>query len=273
MRYLLYSLFLLLWIVFWWWRYTCPIKQTCCTPGTDQAMSQTEIVEIEKEDNRPILFRWSDQTLIVNRDIGLVVDSLVELLNDQDQIEITGLYFRDEANPTGYADLGLARAASMRDVFFSKLDTTRIKLKSTLADIDGDVRNKMFEALVFRKIINNDFIKEIDDMVLIYFPFNSTKRLDNPTITSYLQQVADRVKVTGERVELTGHTDSEGANESNYYLGLWRAGAIRDILVDEKGLPESSVLVKSRGELEPLGSNNTFEGRKRNRRVELKLIR
>ena len=272
MRYVLYSLFLVLWVIFWWWRYTCPIKQTCCTPATDQAVADTEVVEIEKEDDRPILFRWSDQTLIVNQDIDLVVDSLVQLLNDQDQIEITGLYFRDEENPTPYPNLGIARAAAMRDVFFSKLDTSRIQLKATLADIRGDVRNKMFEALVFRKIINNEFIKEVDDRVLIYFPFNSTKRLENPTITEYLSRVADRVKTTGEKIQLTGHTDSEGTNESNYYLGLWRAGAIRDILVDQKGVPESQVILKSRGELEPLGSNNTFEGRKSNRRVELKLI-
>lgn len=273
MRYVLYFLFLVLWVVFWWWRYTCPIKQTCCPPGTDQAAANTEVVEIEKEDNRPILFRWSDQTLIVNQDIGIVVDSLIQLLNDQDQIEITGLYFRDEANPTGYPNIGIARAAAMRDAFFSKLDTSRIRLKSTLADVKGDVRNKMFEALVFRKIINNEFIKEIEDRVLIYFPFNSTKRLDNPTITEYLAKVAGRVKSTGEKIQLTGHTDSEGTNESNYYLGLWRAGAIQDILVDQEGVPESQVILKSRGELEPLGSNNTFEGRKSNRRVELQLIK
>jgi OOP family OmpA-OmpF porin len=272
MRYFLFGLFVLLWTLFWWWRYTCPIKQTCCNPNGDEAPAKTEVVQIEKEDARPMLFHWSDHKLITNRKINVIADSLVGTLKDQDQLQIIGQYFRDEENRTSFANLGLARAAAMRDVFIGKIDTSRIKIMSTLVNVSGDVKNKMFDALDFKKIINNEFIKEIEDKVLIYFPFNSTKRFDNPVIEDYLGQVAQRVIQTNEKISLIGHSDSEGTNESNYYLGLWRAGAIKDILVEEKNVPLSQIIVESKGELEPIGSNNTSVGRKENRRVELKLI-
>jgi outer membrane protein OmpA-like peptidoglycan-associated protein len=262
----------LLWTLFWWWRYTCPIKETCCHPGQEQVVQESEVIEAKNDENRPMLFQWSDYRIISNDKFETIRDSLAGNLTGDDQLEITGQYFRDEENNTNYANLGLARAAQMRDAFVGKLDTSLIKIKSSIANVNSDLRNRNFEALSFKKIINNEFIKEIADKVLIYFPFNSTKRFDDPTISEYLGEVAKRARQTNEKVLLIGHSDSEGTNESNYYLGLWRAGAVRDILVNEKGLPENQVIVESKGELEPIGSNNTSAGRKQNRRVELKLI-
>jgi outer membrane protein OmpA-like peptidoglycan-associated protein len=72
------------------------------------------------------------------------------------------------------------------------------------------------------------------------------------------------------KVEIIGHTDSVGKAESNMILSSARAEAVKDALV-EQGIKESRLSFKGRGELEPLMSNRTPEGRKMNRRIEIKL--
>ncbi len=72
------------------------------------------------------------------------------------------------------------------------------------------------------------------------------------------------------KVEIIGHTDSIGKAESNMILSNARAEAVKDALV-EQGIKESRLSFTGRGELEPLVSNRTAEGRKTNRRIEIKL--
>ncbi|HEB62490.1 MAG TPA: OmpA family protein, partial [Bacteroidetes bacterium] len=96
--------------------------------------------------------------------------------------------------------------------------------------------------------------------------------LNNPKIDSYLNDVAERVIKTGEKVSLTGHTDSFGPDDTNYGLGLKRANILKDILI-AKGVPEKNIIVKSKGEKSPVAPNDTPANRSKNRRVELKILK
>ncbi len=70
------------------------------------------------------------------------------------------------------------------------------------------------------------------------------------------------------RVKVSGHTDSTGAEAYNEGLSQRRARAVRDYLVS-KGISESRITARGFGETQPLASNDTRDGRARNRRVEL----
>ncbi|MES1258006.1 MAG: OmpA family protein [Acidobacteriota bacterium] len=72
----------------------------------------------------------------------------------------------------------------------------------------------------------------------------------------------------GLRLEIEGHTDSVGAEDYNQTLSEHRAEAVRDYLVGQ-GISPDSVSAKGFGETKPVASNDTAEGRQRNRRVEL----
>ncbi len=270
MRYGLYTILIIVWSLFCWWRYSCHIKQTCCPP--DQ-ITQTEIVDELPADNRPALFSWSSAALTPGESFNSFADSIVGTLQNEDELHITGLYYRDEENKTKYENLGLARAEGMRELLADRLSAERMKAKAKLIPVQGDVRSRMFEGISFSRKINNEFIKEIDDKVLIYFPWNSTKKLDNPMIDQYLADIANRMKASNAVVRLIGHTDNEGPSKANYNLGYWRAGAIKDILVDEKGVDPAKVKLESKGETEPIGDNKTVVGMRQNRRVELILER
>jgi len=69
-------------------------------------------------------------------------------------------------------------------------------------------------------------------------------------------------------VQVEGHTDSIGSEEFNQTLSEHRAGAVRDFLVGE-GVVRDSVTAKGFGKTKPVATNDTAEGRQRNRRVEL----
>lgn len=69
-------------------------------------------------------------------------------------------------------------------------------------------------------------------------------------------------------VQVEGHTDSIGSDDFNQNLSEHRAGAVRDFLVDQ-GVTRDSVTAKGFGKTRPVATNDTAEGRQRNRRVEL----
>ena len=69
-------------------------------------------------------------------------------------------------------------------------------------------------------------------------------------------------------VEIEGHTDAIGTDEYNYNLGLRRAQAVKKVLVSN-GVSANRLAVTSKGESQPIASNESSGGRARNRRVEI----
>lgn len=72
----------------------------------------------------------------------------------------------------------------------------------------------------------------------------------------------------GLTLQIEGYTDSVGSDEYNQQLSEQRAGSVRDFLAQE-GVPASSITAKGLGKADPVASNDTPEGRQRNRRVEI----
>lgn len=66
---------------------------------------------------------------------------------------------------------------------------------------------------------------------------------------------------------LEGHTDSRGADQYNMSLSDRRAVAVKAKLVEDYGIPAARVSAVGYGETQPVASNETEEGRARNRRV------
>ena len=73
------------------------------------------------------------------------------------------------------------------------------------------------------------------------------------------------------RFNIEGHTDSVGSAKLNQTLSEERAGAVRNYLI-ENGVSSDRLVSRGYGEDRPIASNNTREGRRTNRRVEINLI-
>ncbi len=72
----------------------------------------------------------------------------------------------------------------------------------------------------------------------------------------------------GLKLGVEGHTDNVGSEEYNQLLSEQRAAGVLEFLV-QQGLPESSVTSHGFGMTQPVATNDTPEGRAKNRRVEL----
>jgi outer membrane protein OmpA-like peptidoglycan-associated protein len=86
----------------------------------------------------------------------------------------------------------------------------------------------------------------------------------NPLI-SYLNDNPAR------KVWIEGHTDSIGTAAHNLDLSMRRAEAVRDILVTT-GVDSERIAVKGIGQSKPIASNDTEDGRRLNRRVEIEVF-
>ena len=73
------------------------------------------------------------------------------------------------------------------------------------------------------------------------------------------------------RIEVAGHTDSDGAAEYNEGLSARRAATVRDYLV-RGGIDADRISSRGYGESQPIATNDTAEGKASNRRVVLRII-
>ena len=72
-------------------------------------------------------------------------------------------------------------------------------------------------------------------------------------------------------MEIGGHTDSRGDDQSNQLLSENRAKAVYTYLVDH-GIDAARLSFAGYGETQPAHSNDTDEGRALNRRTEFKIV-
>lgn len=96
------------------------------------------------------------------------------------------------------------------------------------------------------------------------------------TITADSTPVLEKIASTlqscpAARMEIGGHTDSDGDDAANQALSEARAGAVRDWLV-KAGASASAISAKGYGETKPLAANDTDENKARNRRIEFRVV-
>ncbi|HHM21672.1 MAG TPA: transporter substrate-binding domain-containing protein [Bacteroidetes bacterium] len=75
------------------------------------------------------------------------------------------------------------------------------------------------------------------------------------------------------RIRIEGNTDNTGNRASNIALSRKRAEAVRNYLVREHGMPPNRFIVVGNGPDKPIASNDTEEGRAKNRRTDFQLVR
>jgi len=102
----------------------------------------------------------------------------------------------------------------------------------------------------------------------VNFEFDSAKLTADSTAS--LDEAAKiMTRHSDLKIEIAGHTDSQGNDTYNQGLSERRAQAVADYLI-AKGANAANIFVKGYGESDPVADNGTMEGRAANRRVELR---
>jgi outer membrane protein OmpA-like peptidoglycan-associated protein len=106
------------------------------------------------------------------------------------------------------------------------------------------------------------------DVYSIYFSFNSDviREESEPT----LKELGDIMRRHPDwKLAVNGHTDAIGGDQYNLDLSKRRAAAVKTALVTKYGIDAARFTTAGFGKSQPKDTNDTLEGRARNRRVEL----
>jgi outer membrane protein OmpA-like peptidoglycan-associated protein len=105
--------------------------------------------------------------------------------------------------------------------------------------------------------------------------FDTGKATFRPEALPVLEQMLDQVAVSGLAVQISGHTDNVGEPAANLALSKRRAEAVGQWLQANasSSFPTDRVRTRAYGDRQPVAANDTAEGRARNRRVDIALIR
>ncbi len=104
----------------------------------------------------------------------------------------------------------------------------------------------------------------------VFFDFDKAvlKSESYPELNRVAELMKDRPSLT---IEIAGHTDSTGPEAYNMGLSERRAAAVADYL-RKQDISTERLMVKYFGEAQPVETNTTVEGRRKNRRVEFKIV-
>ncbi len=152
----------------------------------------------------------------------------------------------------------------------AKVDARGCELDS---DGDGVVDSKdrcPGTAAGVRVDVNGCEIKGKIDLPGVQFELNSANL--KADTTAILDTAAATLRLNSDlKVEVAGHTDSQGAESYNQTLSQQRADAVRQYLISN-GASADMLTARGYGEAQPVADNGTREGRAQNRRVELRIL-
>jgi outer membrane protein OmpA-like peptidoglycan-associated protein len=102
--------------------------------------------------------------------------------------------------------------------------------------------------------------------------FDVNKATIRPTSFATLDAAAQVLNDYSElKLEISGHTDTDGKQARNLKLSQDRADSVKAYLV-KKGVAEDRIQTRGAGPDEPIADNKTREGKQQNRRIEFKLL-
>lgn len=268
------GLITLLLIIFFGWCfgstywYVCKIKGLCEEPAQEETATTPET---EKVETGNLLFAKSSTEPETNDATITLFDSLKNL--SIDTLVIDGKYF---SNEEGGQQLGLNRASKVRDLLLANGFDKPTLLSSTA--IVGQLSETKYRAIDFQPIINPDeedtggfTYTATDSKIVINFPVASADPHGDAVLTEKLKKFASMAAENNQKVIVSGHTDNTGTHDANIQYGQLRADVISNLLI-EYGMDKNNINAVSKGESQPLATNDTEEGRKQNRRVEIEII-
>ncbi|HEY4298373.1 MAG TPA: OmpA family protein [Paraburkholderia sp.] len=197
--------------------------------------------------------------------------------NVVDQIEVA-----DVATPPNWS----TNVQKLIGPQLKQISKGQLKIDGTQIDVKGEVRNEsqrqqlasdMANALNPTYTIKNGLRVSASEQGLLdqtlanrTIEFETGSATLTPQGRAILDQMAAAmVKMTTRTVAIIGHTDNSGNRSSNIALSQARADAVKGYLV-AKGIAPQQMTTTGVGPDQPIASNDTTDGRARNRRIEFR---
>ncbi|WP_296385494.1 OmpA family protein, partial [Winogradskyella sp.] len=99
--------------------------------------------------------------------------------------------------------------------------------------------------------------------------FDSGSANIQPQSLGIVRQISQVLKQDKNiKLNIIGHTDADGPDDTNLKLSKNRAAAVKDVLINIYKVSENRLTTDGKGETQPVGDNSTTNGKAQNRRVE-----
>ena len=149
-----------------------------------------------------------------------------------------------------------------KDEYFPISNNIDLRNNNKPIEIESDI-----SMVTFKQMIEEGTAVPINNL---FFDFGKYELL--PYSISELKRVANIIKTNGLKVQIDGHTDNVGDDNSNQILSEKRANSVKEILVNE-GCAAELLSTVGYGKTRSVASNENEVGRAKNRRVELMFVK
>jgi outer membrane protein OmpA-like peptidoglycan-associated protein len=180
-----------------------------------------------------------------------------------------------ERNRRAAADANQATATAQQGQRDAETESARSRLAAADSDQQLQQAVREREALRARLLAQFNAILETRDTArglvvnMSDVLFDSAKFTLRPAAREKLAKISGIILAYPTlSLAIEGNTDSVGGDSYNQQLSENRAGSVRDYLATE-GIPSSSMTAHGFGKMQPVATNDTADGRQKNRRVEL----
>ncbi|MEL4307215.1 OmpA family protein [Joostella sp. CR20] len=271
------------------WILCCEATETVSAPSTVAPKEIAPVVNplVIKDNTGNFNYRTNDNynfnksNYIILRPLGEGVGAgilkLKDYINTEDGkfIDVTGYYSVSEKNTSAFPNLGLARAHAVKNHLIAQgISSKKINTYGELSP-NLKIQDSIYIGPVdFTVTADSNFADAetvIEDIkknpIVLYFDTGkSTISLTDEQRAKYSTIVQAMDKIDDIAVQIIGHTDNTGNPENNMVLGKDRAEYIKEYLV-RNGISSEDIETISMGQTKPIATNDTEEGRAKNRRT------
>ena len=211
-------------------------------------------IQVNKDGTGLYTDKKNNVTIYVNENDVRYVSTNIEMVNNGDG---SGTY-TDKSKNLVIENDGKGKAKITFNGQTTEVDAKPLEKPGKLAKLEMVPPVPSIEA--------NSLLIALDSEVL--FDVNKYDVRVHPEAEEVLKNLAIVLKeMDVKNFEIDGHTDSDASDEYNQVLSEKRANSVKNFLVSQGVTAE--ITTKGYGESKPVASNDTAEGKQKNRRVEI----
>ena len=211
-------------------------------------------IQVDKDGTGLYTDKKNNVTIYVNENDVRYVSTDIEMVNNGDG---SGTY-TDKSKNLVIENDGKGKAKITFNGQTTEVDAKPLEKPGKLAKLEMVPPVPSIEA--------NSLLITLDSAVL--FDVDKYDVRVHPEAEEVLKNLAIVLKeMDVKNFEIDGHTDSDGSDEYNQVLSEKRANSVKNFLVSQGVTAE--ITTKGYGESKPVASNDTAEGKQKNRHVEI----
>ncbi|MGO9443993.1 MAG: OmpA family protein [Thiobacillaceae bacterium] len=246
----------------------CASNQPIDAQSASQQELESRVAKLEAD--QTALTARLDQLGPTGSDLKNQLDALRYQVESQHAAPAT-LSGRLDNQATALSELSgkVAVQGSALTALSGKVDNQAIGLAQAKETADDAVKIARDSRMVSGKII--DSLRLADDMVLYDYEQPELTAKGKGALDELIKRAVPQLPYIF--IEIIGYSDDASLDSQNRRIALERAESVRRYLFEVGGIPLHRMSVISYGDLKPIASNDSFEGRSRNRRVMVQVLK